>query len=259
MTKKNFVKEKLFSKQSVVGIWSIINSPTHVDIAAQAGLDFQILDMEHGVFDLTSLEHCIRACEARECSPLVRTPGLDQSVIQYALDLGAHGIMVPQIKNDEEGRCVVQGAKFPPLGLRGFNPFTAAGCYNPTLPLASTKLRNDFGLTAVIIENKKSYADLDKIAAIPELDLLYIGIYDYSFDIGLAGDVTHPDVLAFTAMAIKKIQQAGKFSGVMVKNEEEMKNYLDLGVNFIVYGVDSYTYFSAIEKKMNLFKNYLRR
>lgn len=254
MFKKNFIKEKLSSGKSVIGIWSIINSPIVADIAAHAGLDFQIFDMEHGVFDLTMLDNCVRACESMECSPLVRVPGLHRTTIQNCLDLGAHGIIVPQVKNYHEVLDVIQASKFSPTGSRGFNPFTRAACYNPSLPLASTKLNNDFGLTSVIVENKTVYADIEKILAIPDLDMLYLGIYDLSFDLGLGGNINHPDVLEFTTSVIKKIKHFGKIAGVMVKDETEMKKYIELGANFIVYGVDTYTYYSAIEKKVSEFR-----
>ena len=254
MQVNNFIKEKLAKGQPIIGIWSIINSPIPVDIAAHAGLDFQILDMEHGVFDLPSLENCIRACESMHCSPLVRVPGLQPSIIQNCLDVGVHGIIVPQVKNYQETHNFIKATRFPPEGLRGFNPFTRAGCYDPALSTATTKLNNEFALTSVIMENKSIFNDLEKILAIPELNLIYIGIYDLSFDLGFAGDVNHPEVVAYATDALTKIRRAGKHAGLMVKNDNEMEKYLALGANVIVCGVDAHIYYSAIKKNVSMFK-----
>lgn len=252
--KTQFIKEKLSAGHPVIGMWSIINSPITSDIAAHAGLDFQIFDLEHGVFELTSLDNCIRSAESMGCSPLVRVASLDRSIIQNCLDLGAHGIIVPQIKNVNQVIEVIQATKFAPDGSRGFNPFTRAGGYNPSLPLAKTKLTNDFGLTGIIAENKAIFTELDTVLTIPGLDIVYLGIYDLSFDLGLNGNVDHPTVIDYVTSALKKIKQAGKYAGLMVKNENEIEQYLALGASLIVYGVDTYTYYLAIENKVKSFK-----
>ena len=101
LTSDNTLKLKLKKGHPVIGTWSIISSPVVVEILALSGFDFLILDMEHGIYDITSLDSCIRACEVAGCSPIVRVPGMCPSAIQSSLDLGAHGIIVPQI----DGLC----------------------------------------------------------------------------------------------------------------------------------------------------------
>ncbi len=254
MLSRNFIKEKLSSGTPVIGIWSIINSSVTVDIAAHAGIDFQILDMEHGIADFSALDNCIRACESAGCSPLVRVPELRRSIIQSCLDLGAHGIIVPQINGHDDALAAVQATQFAPTGSRGFNPFTRAGHYNPLLPMNVTKLNNNFAITSIIIETKSAAAELDEILAIPELDMLYLGVYDLSFAFGYEGNVNHPDILDFVTTAIQKIKQAGKLVSLMVKSETEMKQYVELGASLIVYGVDTHIYYSAIENKIAQFR-----
>ena len=257
MLSSNFIKEKISKGLPIIGIWSIINSPLTVDIAGHAGLDFQILDMEHGIADFSALDNCIRACESVGCSPLVRVPELRRAVIQSCLDLGAHGIIVPQVKGYDDALEVVQATKFAPIGSRGFNPFTRAGGYNPSLPFSSTKLNNHFSLTSIIIETKGAITELDRILTIPELDMFYLGVYDLSFAFGLEGQVNHPDILDLVATAIKKIKNAGKLISLMVKNEIEMQKYIELGVQLIVYGVDTDIYYSAIGNKIAQFRQHI--
>src|SRR3990167_8993858 len=238
----------------VIGIWSIMNTPLTIDIAAHAGLDFQILDMEHGVYDLPSLDNCIRAAESVQCSPLIRVPGLDPTIIQNCLDMGAHGIIVPRIKNFHDVTYVIQATKFNPIGSRGFNPFTRASGYHPTLPLDTTKLNNTFGLTSIILENQSALSALDDILTLPALEMLYIGVYDLSFDLGLHGQIDHPEITKIITTTISKIRKANKFSGIMVKNQEEMEKYLSLNVNMLVYGVDTHLYYSTIKRNVDAFR-----
>jgi 2-keto-3-deoxy-L-rhamnonate aldolase RhmA len=253
MTHINALKEKVLSRIPVFGVWSLINSPAVVEIVASAGMDFQIFDMEHGIFDLPSLEECIRTAESRKCTPFVRVPGLIPSIFQNCLDCGAQGIIVPQIRNYDDAVYAVKCAKFPPLGIRGFNPFTRAGNFRgaPTDP--QFRLSNDFSLTGVIIENKTAYDDLDRILTIPHLDIIYLGVYDMSVALGCMGDMSNPALLEFVSKSIGRIRNAGKAPGLMVKNETDSTKYLDLGATFFVYRVDTEIIFSAVEKGVNMF------
>jgi 4-hydroxy-2-oxoheptanedioate aldolase len=240
MCNVNFVGKKLASGQPVLGIWSIINSPMVSEIAASSGLDFQILDMEHGVFDVASLDHSIRACESAGCSPLVRVAGLQPAAIQTCLDLGAHGIIVPQVKDHRSAAEVVMATRYSPGGIRGFNPFTRAGGYAGVINDTTPKLKDGFGLTSIIVENRSAYDDLDRILEVPGLDLVYLGVYDMSVALGCAGDTKHPAISRFVESSIPRIRKASKAAGLMVTDLRELPKYLDLGANFIVYGVDSF-------------------
>lgn len=236
---ENALKRKIKQGQPVLGLWNTIPSPILVEILGFSGFDFQILDMEHGVFDIGSLDACIRACESTGCAPIVRVPGIMQSVIQNALDLGAHGIIVPQVAGYESARQAVECTKFAPEGSRGYNPFIRAAKYANPKTNTVGKLTNEFGLTSIIIENKKSYEELEKILSIDDLDLIYLGIYDMSLALGCNGDVSHPDVTRFLEDSIKQIKLSGKAIGMMVKSKHEIEYAFNLGANVVVYGVDS--------------------
>lgn len=223
-----------------------------------AGLDFIILDMEHGAFDLTSLEAAIRACEGAGGVPLVRVPDLRPAIFQSVLDLGAHGVIVPQIRSVADAERAVQYAKYPPLGCRGYNPFTRAALYANPPDNQAGKLRNSFGLVGVIIENREAYADLRAIAALAEIDVIYLGIYDMSLALGCQGNTRHPDVLSFVQDAAQVIRNAGKTIGMMVRSPEEMAAARDMGANFLVYGVDSHVFHQAISERVGHLRSLIR-
>lgn len=237
---ENLLKLKLKKDQPVIGTWSIISSPIVVEILALSGFDFLILDMEHGIYDQTALDACIRACEAAGCAPIVRVPGINPSAVQWALDMGAHGIIVPQVGNAASAAMAVGMTKFAPAGSRGYNPFTRAAGYAAPSSNQAGKLRNDFGLTSVIVENQAALDDLDAILAIEDLDMVYVGVYDLSIALGFEGNTKHPLICQVLEQTITRVRAAGKIAGLMVRNKEDVTKAIKLGAHFLVYSVDTF-------------------
>jgi 4-hydroxy-2-oxoheptanedioate aldolase len=235
----NLLKRKLYNDQPVIGTWSIISSPIVVEILALSGFDFLILDMEHGVYDQTALDACIRACEAAGCAPIVRVPGINPSAAQWALDLGAYGIIVPQVGNVASAELAVGMSKFAPAGSRGYNPFTRATNYAAPGNNQFGKLRNDFGLSSIIVENQTALNDLSGILGISHLDVVYVGVYDLSIALGYEGDVKHPAICQVLEQTIAKVRSAGKIAGLMVRTKEDVSKAVKLGARFLVYSVDT--------------------
>jgi 4-hydroxy-2-oxoheptanedioate aldolase len=258
----NILKKKLNSGKIIMGIWSIIPSPVLCEIFGLSGLDFVILDMEHGIYDMTSLDACIRSLETTSAAPLVRLPKLDPVAAQWALDLGSHGIVVPQIKDASDAENVVEISKFAPTGSRGYNPFTRAANYGHQDVNYGYKMDNTFNLTTVIIENSTALADIDNIININGIDVIYIGIYDLSVSLGFDGDTHHPDLLNIVEVAIRRIRKLGKSAGMMVRTNEEIDYAIKLGANFLVYSVDTFLIQNAVtnsvlslEKSVSLIKS----
>lgn len=236
----NALKAKLAAGGTVLGVWSILPSPVVAEIMGLSGFDFAILDMEHGIFDMASLDACVRAVEVAGAVPLVRIPGMNASAAQWALDLGAHGIVVPQLRDARDAAAVVAMAKYAPMGHRGYNPFTRAANYANPADNRSGKLDNAFSLTCVIVESESALADLDAICKTRGVDVIYIGIYDLAVALGCDGDTRHPRVVEVVETAIARIRAAGKAAGMMVRNAADIDKALSLDANFLVYGVDTF-------------------
>lgn len=239
---KNNLKENLKSGKPCYGVWSILSSPTVNEIIGIAGFDFQILDMEHGVHDISTLEASIRACELHNSTPLVRLPTIDQGLAQKVLDLGGRGLIIPQIKNFAQAEEAVKLLYYAPVGVRGYNPFTRGNMYK-----LSDKHRPGDLICGIIIENKSAFDDLDQILKIENLDVVYLGAYDMSVALGKPGDMSNPDLLRFIDQGIQKIKQAGKIAGLMA-DPDALKEYAEQGVGFLVCGVDSYLIGDGLKK-----------
>lgn len=253
MNKTNFVKATLATGKPVLGIWSIIDSPMLSEVAASSGFDFQILDLEHGAYDTGSLGASIRSCEGVGCSPLVRVSGLRPTEVQTCLDLGAHGVIVPQLADRRAAEEAVRATRYAPAGTRGFNPFTRAGEYSGAITAETPKLKDGFGLTSIIIETRTAYDDLDAILQIPGLDMVYLGVFDMSIALGCAGDTRHPSVTQFVESSIPRIRKAGKVAGMMVTDPDAMSRCLEMGANFLVCGVDSFIVRGAMASVVSQF------
>ncbi|OFZ29745.1 MAG: hypothetical protein A2622_11030 [Bdellovibrionales bacterium RIFCSPHIGHO2_01_FULL_40_29] len=237
---KNYLKEKINSGKPTFGIWNIIPSATVVEIIAAAGFDFQIFDLEHGLFDFESLENAIRTSETAGCSALVRIGELNSVSSQRALDMGAHGLIFPQIQNASDSERAVHLCNYPPNGCRGYNPFTRANAFGFQDQAAVKRNTSDFALTSVIIENLSAQKNLDEILKTENLDIVYLGAYDMSVALGKPGDMENPELVDFLESSVKKIRDNGKAAGVMARSSAEVSQYSKLGANLLVVGVDSF-------------------
>jgi 4-hydroxy-2-oxoheptanedioate aldolase len=249
------LRERLAAGGVVAGIWSIIPSAQACGTLAAAGFDFVILDCEHGGYDFATLEAGITACQDGGCTALVRAPGADAYFVQRALDLGADGILVPQVTDAATADRVVKMAHFPPDGTRGYNPFTRGGHYGiPPQP----KLARGYPFTGVLVESPQAARSLPEIVALPGLDLVYLGVFDYSVAIGIPGQVDDPRVRAFVAESARIARDAGKAVGTTAMGTEQVKWLHGVGVNVMLYGADTWLIGDGAKKGLAMLREALR-
>jgi len=238
MLKNNFLKEKLNSSRPVIGTWSIIPSVISIDIIASAGLDFIIIDSEHGPINFETAQNMVIACESRNVSPVMRIGGIIEADILKALDIGVHCIQVPNIMSEYDIEKLITFSKYPPLGNRGFSPFTRAGNYSMENSKELVKKANENVLVAIHIENAEAAENIEMALKYEEVDIIFIGLFDISKSLGIPGDVDNPKVLNMLKAMTDKITSAGKYPGTIVNNYEQMRNCLAIGIKYITYSVD---------------------
>ena len=236
MHKTNFLKQKLALGQTVLGTWSVIPSPTVSNILAKAGLDFIIIDGEHGPIGLETAENMIRACELEGCSPLFRVGDNNENLILRALEIGSHGVVIPQILSREDAQRATAAVKYHPAGARGYSPFTRAGSFSPVENHAETSNLNT--ITMFIVEGEEGIDNLDEILEVQNIDIVYIGPYDLSQSVGCPGEITNPKVLKLMQYCCEKISDRGIIAGSFVKDGEYAKMLIDNGVRFLAYRAD---------------------
>ncbi|OAQ38803.1 hypothetical protein A5893_12195 [Pedobacter psychrophilus] len=227
------------------GIWRIIPSPAITEIIGQSGFDFQILDCEHGSYDFQTLLEDIRSCHFQKCLAYVRVSGLDKVEVQRCLDLGADGIVFPQLDSFEDFHLATKMLKYAPYGIRGFNPFVPSGEYG-------FKKINDNNISCiVIIETLNAIKELDKILALTNITMIYIGVYDLSAQLNCIGEMDNPSLQEAVNLIIEKSIISNKMVSLMINNPESYKKYKHKGVKSFVHTIDGYQIKKAFISELN--------
>lgn len=238
MSKENYIQRKLENGQPVLGTWSIIPSAITADVISSAGLDFIIIDAEHGPISFETAQEMAIACESRGVSPIMRVGGVVEADILKALDIGMHGIQIPNIESSKDVQKVIQLSKYPPIGKRGFSPFTRAGNYSLESATTHTKRSNSNTLVGINIEGQEAIENIDDILSIENLDIIFVGLFDLSKALGIPGQVENSKVIAYLKELTDRISQAGKYPGTIASNPDQMTQFLKMGVKYLTYLVD---------------------
>ncbi len=242
---RNF-KDKLKSK-GVLGVFSKTCDPAFIEIMGYAGLDYVIIDLEHGPNSVQSVQNLIRGAQVSGLMPFVRVKEGCQSVMNEVLDIGAGGIQVPQISSREEAEAVIKHVKFAPIGERGVCRFVRAANYSSTDRFKYFKEANE-AVTILQIEGQKGIDNLDDIISVKGIDAIFIGPYDLSQSLGVTGQIDHPLVEEKMLEIIKKCSDVGITVGTFVDTIENAKKWKKLGVKYISYSVDMGIYYDAVKE-----------
>lgn len=208
MVSDNKMKKLLAEKTFAVG--SLVNSfdPSVIEVMAAADLDFVFIDTEHGPFDNETLVGFIRTCELVGFTPVVRIGDMTHKEIQRVTDAGAQAIVVPGVKYPEDFRRLVDLAKFPPLGNRGFAPVRSSGYGHKEWAKAGVPATmagsNERLLLLPQCETVESLECIEEVVEIDGIDGIFIGPYDLSIAMGIPGQFDNPDFVA----AMERIRTA---------------------------------------------------
>jgi len=210
------------------------------EIVAGAGFDFLLFDMEHGPATLESVENCLRACELRGAAGLVRTPDGSPATVSKVLDAGAKGILVPHVKSAQQAADVVAAMTFGPPGARGINAVSRAANYGQCDYIEFFHESDRETLIMVQIEDREAVDELDAIAAVPGIDVIFCGPYDLSRSLGQIGNPAHPDVKS----VVERIVAAGTVRkdcvpGLYVGSTEGAIEWQGRGARFFAFGGDT--------------------
>lgn len=216
----NATKSKLEAGECVFGVFVNAPAPRLVELCALAGFDYVVIDAEHGPIDVTVADDMVRAAEATNITPIIRVPENSEKIILRYLDIGAQGIMVPQVNTRAEAERAVRAIKYGPLGQRGLAS-TRASAYGRMMPLSEyTQFANRETMVLVQIENKSALEDLDGILAVQGIDVFELGTSDLSQSLGYPGEVNRPEVQAVVEEIVRRIFRAGKVVGDTISDPD---------------------------------------
>ena len=232
----NKFKQAIRSGQKQIGLWSHLCSPISIEILADCGYDWLLLDMEHSPNDLSEIMAQLQAMKGGSATPIVRPPWNDMVTFKRLLDIGVQNLLVPYIQNAEEARNAVSYTRYPPQGVRGYAGAPRASNYGRVKDYAHLNA-NELCLL-LQVETLQGLENLEAIANVDGVDGVFIGPGDLSAALGHLGNPKHPEVLKVIDDAIARIKACGKAPGILTGDESLAKHYVAQGCLFVAVGAD---------------------
>jgi 4-hydroxy-2-oxoheptanedioate aldolase len=229
---KNVLKEMFQHKQPALGC--IVNGayPALVEMIGLAGFHFIFIDAEHSSLTVSECEELVRAAELRRTIPLIRTPENNPKTILRYLEIGAMGIIIPEVNSREEAEAAVRAVKYAPLGSRGLATMRCADFGYGMSKAEYLAAANREILVIVLIESKQGVDNAEAILSLEGVDAVMIGTSDLSMSYGVPGQTDHPLVLEAYQKVLGLGLKLGKPVGVIVRDGESPRKMFDQGISF---------------------------
>jgi len=232
-----WIRQRVLKRELVIGTWLNLGSSLTAEIAASAGFDWVVIDMEHGAGDHESMVHQVQAVSATPAAPLVRVAWNEAPRFKRVLDLGVSGVVVPCVADGEEAKQAVSAMRYPPQGIRGVASLNRACDFGREFQAYFARA-NDELLTVVQVETEASVERADEIAAVDGVDVLFIGPMDLSTSMGIVLQYDHPRFKAALARVSEACRRAGKAAGILLGRPEQVPDTIAAGFTFVGLGSD---------------------
>jgi 2-keto-3-deoxy-L-rhamnonate aldolase RhmA len=227
----SFFSSRVTANEPLLGCFLTWPTAGVAELLSLAGFDFLVLDAEHGFFSIESIEQMVIASDGAGIPSIVRVPSCTAAEVGRSLDAGAAGILFPRGDGRAAIHAAIESAKFPPEGKRGLGG-VRANRYG-TEPLDDfVRDANQRTVMIAQIETAGALAELSEIAALPGLDVLYVGPNDLTQALGVPGrygDARYQDSLRKIA---GQARSSGKAAGIMLGRADQIPGLRDLGYSF---------------------------
>ena len=232
---KFILKEKLKGEEPLIGTMLTLPSPEIAELISSMGYDWVFIDGEHSSLDFSQIQLLLQ-CLVPGCSGVVRVPLLDEVWIKKALDSGAEGIIVPNVKTPEEAAKVVSLCKYPPGGTRSVG-IARAHTWGLGFKKYVETVNDDLAII-IQLEHADAFARIDDILDVPGYDAVFIGPYDYSASVGKMGKVDDEEIQRGIAVVREKCFRKKIPLGIFGVNAKAVKPYICQGFMLINSGID---------------------
>lgn len=256
---KNKTKAKIKSGDAAIGHFVLeFDTPGIGQMAANAGCDFLLFDMEHSSLTQESVRLSVLSAKAANVTPIVRVPYTEYFFMARALDAGAEGLMIPRVESREQALKVIDSTKYPPEGNRGAAFGIAHDDYSVVDFAESAKRANEETLIIVQTETAKGVENVEEIISVEGVDVAFIGQCDLSISLGIPGQYDHPDF----CRALDKVKNAcdkyGVTFGYLPLNVPEAHAMYDKGARFLTYSADIFLFSNALKGDMQEIQKYIK-
>lgn len=230
------LRRRLAAGEPAYGFWVTLESPAVVEIAVALGVDWVVIDAEHGQLDWQEIVGHLRAAVRSRTVTLVRIAALDAALVKRALDLGADGVVVPWMETAEQVRQAVSFARYPPQGQRGIGGERATGWGQAVAEHVADA--NEHVLVVPLIETRQGAAQAHELAAVDGVELFMFGPSDLSSSFGHRGQWEGPGVAEEILRVKDVIRAAGKHAGIMARGSEDMARRIAQGFGLVALASD---------------------
>lgn len=231
------LRRRIHAGETLFGTFLGLASPIAAEICARAGFDWVIVDLEHGSGSEADLLACLLAIGTTPTAAMVRPQSAERLRIGRALDLGAHGLMIPRVDVAEQAREAITFMRYPPDGLRGL-ALATRGAGLGERQHADIRAINEQVVGIIQIESPSAVDRASEIAALDGVDVLFVGPTDLSHSLGVPGQFTSPIYLAALESVVSAANAAGKATGILLRDITALPRHLELGFRFIALGSD---------------------
>jgi len=236
----NPVKEKLLAGKPVFGAmgWEFL-VPGLPQIVKTAGSEFLLIDMEHAGTSYETLKQQVALSRGIDLVSMCRVPANQYHYISRALDLGVMGIMAPMVGSAEEAEHIVSCTRYPPHGRRGAAFGFAADDYEGGDVAEKIRIANARTLVMCLIETEEGIRNIDEIAAVPGVDVLWLGHFDLTNFLGIPAQFDHPKYLDAIDRMAAAAKKHNKILGCVTADDQWSHAYWKKGFRLFAFGIDS--------------------
>ena len=239
----NKVLSMVQNHQRPFGTFVELGGASVIEALGMTGLDYVIIDNEHGPFDVESSEECIRACEHSGLTPFCRVREVSRPAVMKLLDVGARGLIVPYIERIDQVKELIEYAKYPPIGKRGFcgSKKDRWGYAYPGTESIEEQFAywNRETLLIPQCETVDALEHIEEITALEGVDGIFVGPFDLSISMGIPGQFKNPDFVAALERILAACKAAGKFSMIFTGNRDWINDYYEMGYDIVTWGMDA--------------------
>ena len=239
------LRSRLLAKDVLVGTFCAIPHPDVIEMVANAGWDFIILDGEHTQIDRGGIAPLLRAAEVARTPALLRVPANERVWIGSALDAGAAGVLVPSVNSASEARAAVAATRYPPQGNRGAGPGRASGYgvnIDQTVAGANANV-----ILAIQLETAEGLANVEEIAAVEGIDAIYIGPGDLALSLGATGPQGRPALDGAIAKIVECCRRHGRPVGIFNMTPDGLYKSIERGLTFLTLASDSMFLYQSLK------------
>jgi 2-dehydro-3-deoxyglucarate aldolase/4-hydroxy-2-oxoheptanedioate aldolase len=255
----NHLKRTLSAGGASIGTFIFEFNTTGIGrLAAEAGAGFAVFDMEHTGWSIESIRMLIATTRSTDIIPYVRIPAAEYHFIARVLDMGAMGIMVPMVESAEQAERIVASSKYPPVGRRGAAFGVAHDDYSGGDIVEKITTANRETHLIAQIETAAGVENVEAIAAVDGIDVLWIGHFDLSNSLGIPGQFDHPRFKEALHAVLAACRRHRKTPGFMAGGIDHGKALLDQGFRMLAYGGDLWLYQNAVREGVSALKNHAR-